>query len=69
MVITIENNNSSFSVMIFGTSKKLLCKKSSKKHEHTFSHENYYDDFSIQKKQCKRHVIFSLKIQINVQKA
>jgi hypothetical protein len=50
MVITIENNNSSFCVMIFRTSKNPLCKKPSKKHEHTFSHENDYDDFLTRKK-------------------
>jgi hypothetical protein len=31
--------------MIFRKSKKTLCKKSPKKHEHTFSHVNHYDDF------------------------
>lgn len=47
--------------MKFRTSKKPLCKKSSKKHEHTFSHENDYDDFLNEKNQRKHHVVFSLK--------
>ena len=56
-----RKNNFFFCVMIFRTSKKPSCKKTSKKHEHTFSHENDYDDFLKEKKQHKDHVVFSLK--------
>lgn len=55
--------------MIFRTSKKSLCKKSPKKHEHTFSHVSHYDGFKSLKNQRKDHVVFSLKNQKNNPKA
>lgn len=55
--------------MIFRLSKKSLCKKTPKKHEHTFSHVNHYDKTSSLKKQRKDHVVFSLKKQKNDPKA
>jgi len=55
--------------MKFRHSKKPLCKKPPKKHEHTFPHVNHYDDFLAQKKQHKDHVVFSLKNQKNEPKA
>ena len=44
--------------MIFRFSKKTLCKKSPKKHEHTFSHVNHYEDYSSLKYLRKDHVNF-----------
>jgi hypothetical protein len=55
--------------MIFRKSKKSLCKKSSKKHEHTFSHVNHYASFSSLKNLRKDHVVFSLKNKKNDPKA
>jgi hypothetical protein len=55
--------------MKFRPSKNPLCKKPPKKHEHTFSHVNHYDDFLARKKQRKDHVVFSLKNQKNEPKA
>jgi hypothetical protein len=44
--------------MIFKLSKKSLCKKSLKKHEHTFSHVNHYAEHSSLKYLRKDHVDF-----------
>ena len=44
--------------MIFIKSKKSLCKKSPKKHEHTFSHVNHYVRFKSLKNLRKDHVDF-----------
>lgn len=47
-----------FCVMIFRFSKKSLCKKSPKKHEHTFTHVNHYVSFPNRKNLRKDHVVF-----------
>jgi hypothetical protein len=55
--------------MNFKLSKKSLCKKTPKKHEHTFSHVNHYAIFKSLKYLRKDHVVFSLKNQKNYPKA
>lgn len=44
--------------MKFKLSKKSLCKKTPKKHEHTFSHVNHYAIFKSLKYLRKDHVDF-----------